>query len=83
MRVLYVAACTTRNWTLSDDIPRKQINDLWEAIHEIPDLVMRWNEPEKCAAELRMYLREYEAKWPTPKLEAVFKQALESVEAGK
>jgi hypothetical protein len=83
MRVLYVAAYTTRNWTLSDDIPRKQINDLWEAIHEIPSLVTRWDAPEKCAGELKMYLREYDAKWPTPKLEAVFEQALRNADAGE
>ena len=76
LRVLHVAAYTTRNWTLSGDIPRKQINDLWEAIHEIPDLVKRWDRPAECEAELKMYLREYDAKWRTPKLEEIFEKAL-------
>jgi hypothetical protein len=80
LRVLHVAACTTRNWTVSEDISRKQINDLWEAIHEIPDLLKRWDRPAECEAELRMYLREYDAKWPTPKLESIFEQALQSPE---
>jgi hypothetical protein len=79
LRVLHVAAYTTRNWTLSDDISRKQINDLWEAIHEIPDLLKRWDVPEQCEAELKMYLREYDCKWQTPKLEAIYQQALQSV----
>jgi hypothetical protein len=76
LRVLHVAACTTRNWTLSEDISRKQINDLWEAIHEIPDLVKRWGADEECLRELRMYLKEYDCKWSFPKLEQIFNQAL-------
>jgi len=30
-RVLHVAAYTTRNWTMGEEISRKQISDLWEA----------------------------------------------------
>ena len=69
-----VAGYTTRNWTLSDTVSRKQINDLWEAIHEIPDLVKRWR-PD-AESELMMYLKEYNEKWKEPNLLAVF-------EAGK
>jgi len=29
LRVVFVAAYTTRNWTCGDDVPRKQINDVW------------------------------------------------------
>ena len=76
LRVLHVAAYTTRNWTLTEDISRKQINDLWEAIHEIPDLIKRWRADEECMRELRMYLQEYDRRWQTPKLEALFDQAL-------
>jgi hypothetical protein len=83
LRVLYVAAYTTRNWTLSEGTSRKQINDLWEAIHEIPDLLKRWDAPEKCEAELKMYLREYDSKWQTPKLEAIFEQALSGARDGE
>ena len=76
LRVLHVAAFTTRNWTLSEEISRKQINDLWEAIHEIPDLIKRWRDGGDCMRELRMYLQEYDRRWQTPKLEALFDQAL-------
>jgi hypothetical protein len=55
LRVLHVAAYTTRNWTLAEDISRKQINALWEAIHEIPDLITRWSGDEESLGELRMY----------------------------
>ena len=76
LRVLHVAAYTTRNWTLAEDISRKQINALWEAIHEIPDLIKRWRGDEESLRELRMYLQEYDQRWDFPKLEHIFDQAL-------
>jgi hypothetical protein len=76
LAVLHVAAYTTRNWTLSEEVSRKQINDLWEAIHVIPDLIKRWRGDEECLRELRMYFREYRERWPSPDLEAIFDQAL-------
>jgi len=76
LAVLHFAAVTTRNWTLADDISRKQINDLWEAIHEIPDLIKRWRGDEDSLRELRMYLQEYDRRWSSPKLERIFDQAL-------
>ncbi len=77
LRVLHVAAYTTRNWTLGEEVvPRQQINALWEAIHEIPDLIKRWRGDEESMRELRMYLREYDGRWGFPKLEQVFDQAL-------
>jgi len=76
LRVVHVAAYTTRNWALNEDISRKQIYDLWEAIHEIPDLIKRWRGDEESLRELRMYLQEYDQRWDAPKLEAIFDQAL-------
>lgn len=78
LRVLHLAAYTTRNWGLSEEISRKQIYDLWEAIHEIPDLIKRWRNDEECMRELRMYLREYTERWGSPNLEAAFDQALDN-----
>ena len=76
LRVLHVAAYTTRNWTLGKEVvPRQQINALWEAIHEIPDLVKRWRD-EESLKELRMYLQEYDQRWAFPKLEEIFNNAL-------
>lgn len=70
--VLFVCSYTTRNWTLGDEVSRKQINDLWEAVHEIPSLLTRWrNDAED---ELLMYLDEYEEKWPSPKLKGRYLQ---------
>ena len=76
LRVVHVAAYTTRNWTLADEISRKQIYDLWEAIHEIPDLITRWRGDEESLRELRMYLQEYDQRWASPKLEEIFDHAL-------
>ena len=77
LRVLHVAAYTTRNWTLGQEVvPRQQINALWEAIHVIPDLVKRWRSDEESLKELRMYLQEYDQRWSFPKLEQIFDQAL-------
>jgi hypothetical protein len=52
--VVHVAAYTTRNWTYADGWPRQQMYDLWEALHEVPDLVTRWR-PD-AERELLMYL---------------------------
>ena len=41
LEVVHVAACTTRNWMPTDQIPGQQIHDLWEAVHEIPSLILR------------------------------------------
>jgi hypothetical protein len=76
LRVLHVAAYTTRNWTLTEEVSRKQIYDLWEAIHEIPDLIKRWRDDEQCMRELRGYLQEYDRRWPEPQLEPNFDWAL-------
>ena len=77
LRVLHVAGYTTRKWTLREDVvPRQQVNALWEAIHEIPDLIKRWPGDEEGLRELRMYLREYDKRWGFPKLEEIFDNEL-------
>ena len=77
LRVLHVAAYTTRNWTHGEEVvPRQQINALWEAIHEIPDVVKRWRGDEESLRELRVHLQEYDQRWDFPKREQMFDQAL-------
>jgi len=75
LRVVHVAAYTTRNWTLGGEISRKQINDLWEALHEVPSLVARWR-PD-AETELLRYFDEYDSKWPNPRLRQIYEQHLE------
>lgn len=78
LRVVHVAGYTTRNWTCGDEVSRKQINDLWKAMHVVPELVMYWRDDEECLEELRMYLRGYDERWEAPKLERIFDHALGS-----
>ncbi len=73
-KVLFVAAYTTRNWALDEDVSRKQIYDLWDAIHEIPDLLIRW--PQDSESELLMYLDCYNEKWPTPRLRGIYENEM-------
>jgi hypothetical protein len=74
LQVLHIAGCDTRNWTLKEGtVSRKQLNDLWEAIHEIPQLLTRWEEDSE--PRLLMYLSEYSSKWPQPNLLQMYKSA--------
>jgi hypothetical protein len=72
LEVMFTCAYTTRNWTLDDSISRKQINDLWEAVHEIPSLLSRWR--ADAEAELLMHLEEYDRQWPSPTLKVRYLQ---------
>ena len=78
LRVVFVASYTTRNWTRTDAVPRQRVFDLWEAIHEVPDLVCRWR-PD-AERELLMYFGEYDAKWPDLKLRAMYEAARDAAE---
>jgi hypothetical protein len=73
LRVLFVASYTSRNWTLDDTVSRQQLNDLWEALHEVPDLLLRWR--DDAEAELLMYLDEYDGKWASPSFRVIYEQA--------
>jgi hypothetical protein len=74
LRVLFVSAYTTRNWTLAPDPPVAKINALWEAIHVIPDLLGRWR-PD-AERELLGYLDEYDARYPDLHLRTLYENAL-------
>jgi hypothetical protein len=74
LRVLFISAVYTRNWTLADEVSRKQINDLWEAVHEIPDLLTRWGDDSET--ELLRYLDEYMEKWGEPNLKAAYEDGM-------
>jgi hypothetical protein len=75
LHVLSIAGVYTRNWTLNDEVSRKQINDLWEALHPIPDLLTRWR-GDDAERELLMYLREYKEKWSVPNLEGAYRDGI-------
>jgi len=73
--VLYVAAYTTRNWTLNEKVSRKQINDLSEAVYEIPSILTHWRSTEEFEQALKVYLNGYIREWKKPDLLAIYKQA--------
>jgi hypothetical protein len=77
LRVLFIGAVYTRNWTLGEKVSRKQINDLWETLHEIPDLLTRWRDGSED--EILRYLREYKEKWNEPDLEAAYRDGMARV----
>jgi len=76
IRVSHVAVSAIYNWELSEDPPRKQIDALLKAVHEILDLIKRWRGDERSLRELRMYLQGYDDRWSSPKLEQIFNRAL-------
>jgi hypothetical protein len=76
LKTLHCAAFTTRNWGIDDTVTRKQIYDLWEAIHEVPDILTRWKGKD-TEEELLMYLREYTEKWKHPNLIALYNDCLD------
>jgi hypothetical protein len=75
MKALHCAAYTTRNWAMDESISRKQIYDLWEAVHEIPDILTRWKGTD-TENELMFYLHEYSDKWKNPDLVGYYKAFL-------
>ena len=54
-----------------------------EALHEIPDLIGRWRDDGDSLGELRMYLREYDEHWGSPKLEVAFLTRYSMMRAGE
>jgi|GEM_PF-5490789 len=76
LKALHCAAYTTRNWCLDETISRKQIGDLWEVMHEVPDILTRWR-GEETERELHMYLKVYTEKWKQPNLQAYYEDYLD------
>ena len=43
LMTLHWATVCARNWTLHADVPVKMVNELMEAIHEVPTILMHWH----------------------------------------
>ncbi len=65
---------TTRHGTMGVDDPTRQVFDLWEAVHPVPETLLNWT-PD-VERRLLAYLDDYNAKWPEPRLRHVFEAAL-------
>jgi hypothetical protein len=77
LRVLHVAAYTTRNLTLKAPAPRAQVNALWEALHVIPELLRRWR-PD-AEEERLMYLDEYDRAFDDLRLRSMYERVRDEV----
>ena len=65
LRTLHWALIHVRNATLSPTVDRKHINEVAEALHEIPAFLMDWE--HSSLDELRLHLRRFDAtRWPGP-----------------
>ena len=66
-----------RNYTLKPDADIKQINELMEAIHDIPDQLYRWD--NNGLDSIRLHLRCFDhTKWTgSPNLERYFNDAID------
>ena len=73
LRVLFIASVYTRNWAQHENMNRIQVRDLWEAIHDIPELLVRWEDDSERL--LLLYLRQYDEKWPEPSLSTIYNDA--------
>jgi hypothetical protein len=55
-----------RNWTLRENTPYRQINELMEATHAIPEMIWQWEDEgwdeEKLVSEIRLHLSGFDPK---------------------
>ena len=85
LTTLHWATVLCRNWTLRPDVPVKMVNDLMEAIHEVPSILMHWND-QHSLEEILVQLSSFdERSWqqvdrdvfPVPNLTAFFRDRLQ------
>ena len=68
-----------RNATLSPSVDGKHINEVAEALHEIPFFLMNWE--RTSLDDLRLHLRCFDARrWPGPDFLQYFDQRLKEYE---
>jgi hypothetical protein len=69
-----------RNATLSCSVDPKHINEVAEALHEIPFFLMSWE--RTSLEELRLHLRGFDStRWPGPNFLNYFDQKLRGYES--
>ena len=89
LETLRTALICCRNWTLHDDASIRQVNDLMEAIHEVPAMLMNWDGHD--LSELKTHLNCFHAShWRhkmdedeihVPHLVTLFEQSLSEFES--
>ena len=76
LRVIYVASLDARVAGWSGDVNAERLADLMDAIHNIPSLILNW---ENCDEDLlKSMLLEYERKWQDegPCLRTIYEQGV-------
>ena len=75
-QTIHWACVFCRNQTLSKEVSVQMINDIMEAIHEVPQMLVDWEHHD--LAEIRMHLRCFKnSRWPyAPDLVVYFDQKL-------
>lgn len=79
LHVLHYAAYTTRNWGTDESIDRRQICDLWEAMHNVPIVLTHWRGKES-EAEILLCFEEYTEMWKEPHLLGRYYDCLDTEE---
>lgn len=75
---LHWATVYCRNYTLGENVSIKQINEIMEAIHEVPNMLFRWDDNK--IDEVKLHLGCFDSsKWGgAPNLVAHFEESLKS-----
>ena len=88
LMTLHSAAVFCRNSTVRPDVPVKMVNDLMEAIHEVPSILMHWND-QYSFDEIVVHLSSFDQRswqqkvdidiFAVPNLAAFFRDRLEGL----
>jgi hypothetical protein len=80
LSTLHLALIYCRNITLSKEDRRKEVNEIMEAIHEVPDFLANWQLHD--LKELRLHLSCFDSKkWiGSPNLLKIFDAKLQELE---
>jgi len=62
LTTLHWATVCSRNWTLRSEVPLKMVNDLMEAIHEVPSILMHYKQ-EHSLDEIILHLSGFDEEF--------------------
>lgn len=73
LHVLYWAAVHNRNWTYMETFTVERTRALWDALHNVPDLLTRWR--DDAETELINYFDIYDQQFDDLHLRTRYEQA--------
>ena len=86
LMTLHWATVFARNWTCCPDVPVKMVNDLMDAIHDVPSILLHWNDEHSfdmlimhlsCFDEPSWKKQVDETRFSVPCLTAFFRDRLQ------